>query len=107
MNPYALLVLAIACEVVATSALKASDGFSRLLPSVLVVVGYGAAFYLVSIVLRQLPQGLTYAIWSGVGTVGAALVGVLVWQERIDLLRGSGIAFVVLGVVLLNLRGAS
>jgi small multidrug resistance pump len=103
MNPMLLLFLAIMSEVIATSALKASDGFTRLLPSLLVVLGYGSAFYLFSLSIRHLPLGVAYAIWSGVGTVGAALIGVLVWQEVLNAPRLLGMGLIIAGVLLLNL----
>ena len=84
MNNWVLLVAAIGAEVVATSALKASDGFSRLWPSVLVVVGYGLAFYLLALTLRSIPVGVAYAIWSGVGVVAIALIGWLVFGQKLD-----------------------
>lgn len=79
---FVYLVLAIIAEVVATSALKASMGFTRPLPSLLVVGGYAVAFYLLSLVLRSLPVGLTYAIWAGLGIVLVTLVGVVVFGEN-------------------------
>ena len=89
---WVLLVLAIAAEVVGTLSLKASDGFSRLWPSVAVVVGYGLAFTL-----------LAYALWAGLGTVGAAIGGWLVFSERMNLLTVAGIAIVIVGVVAITL----
>ena len=73
---FVYLVLAIVAEVIATSALKASLGFTRPLPSIIVVVGYGLAFYLLSLVLRTLPVGVAYAIWAGLGIVLVTLVGI-------------------------------
>jgi small multidrug resistance pump len=97
-----LLTLAIASEVVGTTALKASEGFSRPLPSLLVVLGYGAAFYLFSLSIQHLPLGVAYAIWSGMGTVGAVVMGVLIWQEILDVPRVLGIVLILAGVLLLN-----
>jgi small multidrug resistance pump len=97
-----LLFLAIVCEVVATASLKAAQGFTRPLFVVLVVVGYGAALYLLSLSLRHIPLGVAYAIWSGVGTVGTVLVGMLVWQEVLTLPRAIGILLIIVGVILLN-----
>lgn len=99
------LVLAIACELVATACLKASLGFTRPWPSLLVVVGYAAAFYFLSITLKALPISVAYAIWSGVGTLGMALVGALLWKEPMDRTRVAAILLIVAGVVLLNLAG--
>jgi multidrug transporter EmrE-like cation transporter len=98
----AVLFLAIVSEVVGTAGLKASEGFSRLEPVLVVVVAYGAAFYFLALSLQRIPLGVAYAIWSGLGTVGAVVVGVLVWNEALGPLRLAGIALVVAGVVLLN-----
>jgi small multidrug resistance pump len=103
MHPMVLLGLAIASEVIGTAALKASAGFTRPLPVLVVVVGYGLAVYLLALSLRQLPLGMAYAIWSGVGTVGAALLGVVLWHESLSAPRLLGIGLIVVGVVLLNL----
>lgn len=97
------LILAIVAEVIATSALKASAGFTRLAPSVVVVVGYGLAFYLLSLVLRTLPVGVAYAIWAGLGIVLVTLVGVVVFGERPDVPAVLGILLIVAGVVLLQM----
>ena len=104
MKPAALLVLcvAIVSEVIGTAGLKASDGFSRVVPIVVVVVAYGAAFYFLSLSLQQISLGVAYAIWSGLGTVGAVLVGVMVWQESLGPARLIGIGLIVVGVVVLN-----
>ncbi|WP_075880651.1 DMT family transporter [Vreelandella massiliensis] len=99
---FVYLVLAIVAEVVATSALKASMGFTRLLPSIVVVVGYGVAFYLLSLALRTLPVGVAYAIWAGLGIVLVTLVGIVVFGERPDWPGILGIGLIVAGVVLLQ-----
>jgi small multidrug resistance pump len=96
---WVLLLLAIGAEVVATLSLKASDGFSRLWPSVTVVVGYGLAFTLLAFALKTLDVGPAYALWAGLGTVGAAIGGWLIFSERLSVLTLSGIAIVVIGVV--------
>lgn len=87
---------------IATSALKASDGFTRLLPSVIVVVGYGIAFYCLALVLRTLPVGIVYAIWSGVGVALIALAGWLLFGQTLDLAAILGISLIVAGVIVLN-----
>jgi small multidrug resistance pump len=97
-----LLCIAIVLEVVATSALKASDGFTRLWPSVLVVTGYGAAFYALSITLRTMPVGVVYAVWSGVGVVLITLMGWLLFAQKLDLPAFIGIALIASGVIVLN-----
>ncbi len=102
VHPYILLALAILSEVAGTSALRASEGFSRLVPSALVVAGYGVSFYVVSLTLKTLPLGFVYAVWSGLGTVLIVAVGVVVFREGLDVARGIGIALIILGVVVLN-----
>ncbi len=99
---FVYLVLAIVAEVIATSALKASMGFTRPLPSVVVVVGYGLAFYLLSLVLRTLPVGVAYAIWAGLGIVLVTLVGIVFFAEKPDLPAVIGISLIVAGVVMLQ-----
>ncbi len=102
MNPWILLSIAIVSEIIGTSALKASNGFTRVIPSVLVVLGYGGAFYLMSQTLKFLEIGTVYAVWSGVGIVGTAIIGYFVFREGIDLPKGIGIALIVAGVVVLQ-----
>lgn len=100
---YVYLALAIVAEVVATSALKASAGFTRLWPSLTVVVGYGLTFYMLSQALRSLPVGVAYSIWAGLGIVLVALVGVVVYGERPDLPALLGMAMIVGGVLVIQL----
>ena len=103
-----LLLVAILSEVVGTVALKASGGFARFGPTALVVVGYGLTFYFLGLALKQIPLGVAYAIWSGLGTAGAVLAGVLLWRESLNLAGVIGIALIVAGVLILNLfPGAS
>lgn len=103
-----ILFLAIVSEVMGTVALKASEGFARFGPTVLVVIGYGLTFFLLGLALKQIPLGVAYAIWSGLGTAGAVLAGVLLWRESLNLAGVIGIALIVAGVVVLNLfPGAS
>ena len=102
MQHWLFLGVAIVSEVIATSALKASDGFTRLLPSVIVIVGYGIAFYCLALVLRTLPVGIVYAIWSGVGVALIALVGWLLYGQTLDLPAIVGIGLIVAGVAVLN-----
>ncbi|MDI5932426.1 DMT family transporter [Halomonas kalidii] len=99
---FVYLALAIVAEVVATSALKASDGFTRLWPSVTVVIGYGLAFYLLALVLRSVPVGIAYAFWAGLGIVLITLVGLVVYGERPDLPALLGLAMIVGGVVVIQ-----
>ncbi|TFH85814.1 multidrug efflux SMR transporter [Billgrantia azerbaijanica] len=100
---FVYLALAIVAEVVATSALKAAEGFTRPGPSLVVVVGYGLAFFLLSLVLRSLPVGIAYAIWAGLGIVLVTVAGVLVYGEMPDLPAMVGIAMIVTGVVVIQL----
>lgn len=101
--PWLYLIIAITGEVIGTTALKASDGFSRVGPSVIVVIGYAIAFYFLALVLRTVPLGVTYAIWSGVGVAAVTLIGWLVYGQRLDLPAVLGIGLIVAGVMVLNL----
>jgi small multidrug resistance pump len=95
--------LAILSEVIATTSLKLSDGFTKLVPSMIVVIGYGASFYLLSISLKVIPIGLAYAIWSGVGIVLTVIAGMIIWRETLDWARVIGIVFIILGILVINL----
>ena len=98
------LLLTIGFEVLGTVSLKFSDGFTRLVPSILVVAGYGISFYLLALLLKQdVPVGVIYAIWSGLGTVAIVLIGVWLWNEKLTMPTLFGIALVVIGVILINL----
>lgn len=99
---YLYLAIAIVAEVVATSALKASEQFTRLVPSLLVVVGYGIAFYFMTLVLRTIPIGITYAVWSGVGIVLVAIVGALLYRQIPDIPAIIGMGLIILGVVVIH-----
>jgi small multidrug resistance pump len=101
--PYAFLAIAIVAEVIATSALRASEGFSRWLPAVVVVLGYGVAFYCLSLTLRSIPVGVVYAIWSGTGIVLISLVAVVLYRQVPDLPAIIGLGLIISGVVVLNL----
>jgi small multidrug resistance pump len=101
--PYVLLAIAIVAEVVATSALRASEGFSRLLPAATVVIGYGIAFYCLSLTLRSIPVGIVYAIWSGAGIVLISLVALVLYRQVPDLPAVIGLGLIISGVVVLNL----
>jgi small multidrug resistance pump len=107
MNAWLLLAIAIVAEVVGTSALKASAGFSRLVPSLVVVLGYAVAFYCLSLVLRTIPVGVAYAIWSGLGIVLITLVAWVVYDQAIDLAAALGMGLIVAGVVVLNVFSGS
>jgi len=103
MKTALILFFAILSEVIATTALKLSDGFTKIVPGVIVVIGYGASFYLLSISLKVIPIGLAYAIWSGVGIVLTVIAGILIWRESLDWARVIGIIFIILGVLVINL----
>jgi small multidrug resistance pump len=96
------LGIAIIAEVIATSALKATDGFTRIIPSIVVIVGYVVAFYCLSLTLRTIPVGIAYAIWSGVGVFLIALLGWLLYGQTLDLAGILGLVLIVSGVVVLN-----
>jgi small multidrug resistance pump len=100
---YAYLVVAILCEVIATSALKSAEGFTRIGPSIIVVIGYGLAFYCLSLTLRTIPVGIAYALWSGVGIVLIALVGWLLHRQPLDGPAMLGMAFILAGILIINL----
>ncbi|MGN7296372.1 DMT family transporter [Ferdinandcohnia sp. SAFN-114] len=102
MRGYLALSISIICEIFATAMLKMSEGFTVLLPSVGVIIGYGLAFYCLSLCLKTLPLSLAYAIWSGVGTALTAVIGALVWGEVFSTLKLAGIILIIGGVILLN-----
>jgi len=102
MKQWIFLSVAIVSEVVATSALKASEGFSRLWPSLIVVVGYAAAFYFLSLTLKTVPVGVAYAIWSGAGVALIALISWLLFGQSLDIPAIIGLLLIVAGVVVLN-----
>ncbi|MFI6779003.1 DMT family transporter [Nocardia sp. NPDC050412] len=102
-----LLALAIASEITATVSLKISDGFTKLVPAIIVVLGYSAAFFFLSQALKRgMPIGVAYGIWSAVGVAAIAVIGVLFLDERLSLIQVGGIALVILGVLALELGGA-
>ena len=102
---WAYLTAAIATEVAGTVALKHTDGFSRLLPSALVLLGYGLSVVLLALTLRELPLGLTYAVWAGIGTAAIAAIGMVALGEPVSAVRISSIGLIVVGVIGLNLTG--
>ncbi len=95
---YIYLAIAIVAEVVATSALKASEEFTKLLPSLIVIIGYGVAFYFLTLTLRTIPIGITYAVWAGLGIVLVALVGAILYKQIPDLPAIIGMVLIVAGV---------
>ncbi|SNC68047.1 small multidrug resistance pump [Hymenobacter gelipurpurascens] len=103
MKHWLILLLAIVAETIATSALKASAGFSRLMPSIIVVVGYGVSFYCLSLTLRVIPIGIAYAVWSGVGILLITLVGVVLYRQIPDWPAALGLLLILAGILVINL----
>ncbi|MDH6216162.1 DMT family transporter [Streptomyces pseudovenezuelae] len=103
---YLLLGAAIAAEVGATTAMKYSEGFSRLLPSLLTVLGYVVSFLLLAQTLKSVSVGTAYAIWSGIGTAAIAGIGMVFLGEGMTATKAAGIALIIVGVVVLNMGGA-
>ncbi|SDV46711.1 DMT family transporter [Chitinasiproducens palmae] len=100
---WVFLGIAIVAEIIATSALKASDGFTRPMPAALVVLGYGCSFYFLSLTLRTVPLGTAYAMWSGIGIVLISIVGWIMFGQRLDAAAIAGMALIVAGVLVINL----
>ena len=107
MQSWATLLIAIVAEVIATSALKASDGFSKLLPSVITALGYGVAFYCLSLTLKHIPVGVAYAVWSGLGVVLITAVSWVRFGQKLDAPALIGMGLIVAGVVVMNVFSKS
>jgi small multidrug resistance pump len=103
MVQYIYLAIAIAAEVVGTSFLRASEGFTKLVPSLMVVAGYGLAFFFLSLTLEKIPVGVAYAVWSGAGVTLIAAIGWLFLGQKLDAAAIVGMGLIVAGVVVLNL----
>ena len=103
MKNFLFLGIAIICEIIATTALKKSAEFTKLLPTVITIIGYLGAFYFLSFAIRTIPVGIAYAIWSGVGIVLITIVGAIFFKQIPDLPAIIGLAFIIVGVVILNL----
>ena len=103
MNAYLLLFGAIICEVIATSSLKLSNGFTNLTFSIITIVGYSASFYILSLALKTIPVGIAYAIWSGIGIIIISLIAWIFLKQSLDLAALIGMGFIILGVVIINL----
>ena len=97
------LAIAIVTEVIGTSSLKAADGFTRLIPSILVVIGYTCSFYFLSLALRSIPVGVAYAIWTGIGIVLISSVAWLVYGQKLSTASLIGMSLIIMGVCVLNL----
>ena len=103
MKQWLFLGAAIVSEVIATSAMKSSEGFTKLVPSIVVVLGYITAFYFLSLTLKTIPVGIAYAIWAGLGIVLIAVVGWIVHGQKLDIPAMLGMALILLGVLVINL----
>lgn len=103
MNAWMLLGLAIIAEVIATSALKTSHNFTKWVPTLVVAVGYGTSFYLLTLVLKTFPIGMVYAIWSGAGIALITLIGWVVFRETVDLAMLIGIGLIICGILVIHL----
>ena len=103
MKVWLFLVIAIVAEVIATSCLKSSEGFTRLLPSLATITGYAIAFFFLSLALKAIPVGIAYAIWSGLGVMLITLVGLVWFGQRLDLPAIIGLGLIVAGVAVINL----
>jgi multidrug transporter EmrE-like cation transporter len=107
MTSYIFLAVAIVSEVIATAALKSSNGFTQIVPSIVVVAGYASAFFFLSLTLNTIPVGIAYATWSGVGIILISVVGWLVLGQKLDLAGMVGIGFILVGVLIVNLLSNS
>lgn len=103
MKTALIFFFAVLSEVIATTSLKFSEGFTKFLPSIIVVLGYGLSFYLLSISLKVMPIGITYALWSGIGIILTVIAGKMIWQEALDGPRLTGIGLILLGILIINL----
>lgn len=99
---YLYLLIAIISEVIATTALKASDGFSKLYPVILVMIGYTLSFLLLSLVLKTIPMGIAYSCWAGIGILSITIIGYLLYDQKLDYFSIAGITCIILGVILIN-----
>ncbi|WP_413283730.1 DMT family transporter [Vibrio sp. MA40-2] len=107
MMGYFYLAIAIIAEVIGTSALKASEGFTQTLPSFVAIIGYGVAFYFLSLVLKVIPVGVAYAIWAGLGVVLVAIVGTVTFNQKLDLAAIIGMILIIAGVLVMNIFSTS
>ncbi|HGJ5872514.1 MAG TPA: DMT family transporter [Arsenophonus apicola] len=107
MNGLAYLLMSIVAEVIATTSLKASDGFTRLLPSIIVVVGYSISFFGLLQVVKMMPLGIAYAIWSGLGIVLVSVAALFLYQQKLDWPAILGILLIISGVLVINLLSKS
>ena len=101
------LIVAIITEVIATSALKESEGFSKILPSLIVVIGYSLTFYFLSLTLKEISVGITYAIWSGMGILLISLIGYFKYNQVLDMPGILGMTFILIGIIILRFYSKS
>ena len=102
MTPVLILLLAIVTEVIGTSALKYSDGITKPVPTVIFIAAYALSFYFLALALRDIPIGVAYAIWSGVGLILTVIAGMILWREPLDWARVVGIVLILVGIVFIN-----
>ena len=103
MPPFLILIVAVLFETIGTTALQASQQFSKLGPSIVVVLSYAISFFLLSVTLKFMPVGVVYALWSGMGIVFIAIIGLLVFGQRLDFAAVAGLAMIVGGIVVIHL----
>lgn len=99
---YALLFIAIAVEIVATTCLKYTEGFTRLIPTVVVIALYSLAFYLLSIIVKTVPVGVAYALWSGLGIVGTSIAAYILYHQKLSVMTMAGMGLIIIGVVVMQ-----
>ncbi|MBK3495241.1 multidrug efflux SMR transporter [Viridibacillus sp. YIM B01967] len=107
MKGYIALGISVISEIFGTTMLKLSEGFTVVLPSIAVIIGFGLAFYCLSICLKTIPLSLAYAIWAGVGTAITAVIGILLWQDPFSIMTLLGLILIIGGVILLNSSNSS
>lgn len=107
MKTALIFFFAVLSEVIATASLKFSGGFTKWVPSIIVVVGYGLSFYLLSITLKVMPIGIAYARWSGIGITLTVIAGKMIWNESLDWARVTGMALIIPGILIINLFSRS
>jgi len=100
---FVYLIIAIIAEVIATSAMKASDGFSQLFPSIITIIGYAFAIYFLSLTMKTIPVGITYALWSGAGIILVSLVGFFYYKQHLDLAAIIGLIFMIIGILIIHI----
>ncbi|MDD5393059.1 MAG: multidrug efflux SMR transporter [Thiothrix sp.] len=100
---YLYLAFAIIAEVIATSSLRATEEFTKPIPTLIMVAGYGLAFYFMTLALRTLPLGFTYAVWSGLGIILISIIGIIFYDERLDLAATLGMTMIIIGVLIIHL----